>query len=153
MKQLPALLTILILASCTRTNPVVARIKDASVSRGEITVRSAYALVPFSNSPMPTYLRIENRGSVPDTLVAVRGGEGFPTPSLHGAGMEQLMTVGIGGGETLLLAPGGRHIMFEPPLPAVARGDSVRLSLTFARAGTVEIQAFVIGYDEVDAVR
>lgn len=153
MKQLPTLLTILTLASCTSTDPVVARIRDAAGSSGDITVRSAYALVPFSNSPMSAYLQVENRGSAPDTLVAVRAGEGFPAPSLHGAGMEHLLTLAIGGGAMVALAPGGQHIMFEPPLPAVVRGDSVQLSLTFARAGTVVIQAFVIGYDEVDAVR
>lgn len=153
MRHLTSLLTILALTSCTDTDPVVARIRGAIVSSGDITVRSAYALVPFSKSPMPTYLSIENRGGTPDTLLGVAGGDGFPVPSLHGAGMEHLMTVGIGGGETVVLAPGGRHIMFEPPLPAVIRGDSVQLTLTFARAGKVMIQAFVIGYDEVDAVR
>lgn len=155
MKLLPILLTTLTLTSCTGTgtDPIVARIRDASASSGEITVRSAYALVPFSQSPMPAYLRIENRGNTPDTLLGVRGPEGFPTPSLHGAGMAHLMTLVVAGGQELTLAPGGQHIMFEPPLPTVVRGDSVALGLTFARAGTVTIQAFVLGYDEVDALR
>ncbi len=146
-------MTVLTLASCTSTDPIVDRIRNVEVSSGDLTVRSAYALVPFSNSPMPAYLSIENRGSEPDTLLAVQAGEGFPVPSLHGAEMQRLVTVAIGGGESVGFAPGGRHIMFEPPLPAVFRGDSLQLSLTFARAGTVVIQAFVIGYDEVDAVR
>ncbi len=152
MKRLPTLLTILTLASCTSIDPVIARIRNAGASSGDLTVRSAYALVPFSNSPMSAYLQVENRGSLPDTLLGVRV-EGFPAPSLHGAGMEHLVSVAIGGGATVTLAPGGQHIMFEPPFPAVVRGDSLQLSLTFARAGTVVIQAFVIGYDEVDAVR
>lgn len=153
MRCLTALLTLQLLVGCTGTDPLVRRVLTGTASSGEITVRSAYALVPFSNSPMPAYLSIENDGTMADTLIEVTASGGFGVPSLHGGGMDHLAALVAPAGARVQLAPGGQHLMFEPPLPAVARGDSVRLTLRFSRAGTVAIMAHVIGYDEVDQVR
>ncbi|HRX19130.1 MAG: copper chaperone PCu(A)C [Gemmatimonadetes bacterium] len=147
------LLALGLAAACTGSDPLLERVRSAEVTIGDLDVARAYALPPFTDAPMPLYLTVTNRGATADTLVAVRGGEGFPAPMMHGSGMGMLDALPVPAGGALRLEPGALHLMFDPPLPPVARGDSIAVTLTFRRAGSVTIWAPVIGYDEVDAVR
>lgn len=153
MRWYARVLTILVLGSCTRPDPLVQKIRDTAVTQGVVTVHSPFALIPFTQSPMPGYFRVENRGEKPDTLIAVHAEGGFPEPGIHDASMSHLSALVIPAGATVAFTPGATHLMFEPPLPPVARGDSLRLTLRFARAGELVIPMYVMGYDQVDQFR
>ena len=45
----------------------------------------------------------------------------------------------IPAGETVVLAPGGFHIMFMGLTQAFVEGESVAVTLTFEKAGSVEV--------------
>jgi copper(I)-binding protein len=95
---------------------------------------------------------IKNTGSAPDRLT---GG------SLTGAGGAQVheMTmdngvmkmralpdgVEIKPGETVELKPGGLHLMFMDLKARLVKGQSVKGTLTFANAGTVDVEFAIEG--------
>jgi copper(I)-binding protein len=142
-----------ILSGCTHPDPVVARVLAERVGAGDLVVSRPFGLVPFRDAPLPVYLHIANTGDRPDTLRGVTGGGGLPAPMVHGASMMVESTLVIPAGGELRMEPGGRHLMFNPPLPALARGDSVTLTLQFAHAGAVTVTAWILEYAEADLVR
>jgi copper(I)-binding protein len=72
---------------------------------------------------------------------------------LHGGGMAALTALPVPPGDSLVLEPGRLHLMLDPPLPALVRGDSVAITLRFALAGEVALVVPVIDYVEADAIR
>jgi copper(I)-binding protein len=142
-----------VLWGCSRPDRVVARVLAERVGVGDLVVSRPFGLVPFRDAPLPVYLHIANTGDRPDTLRGVTAGGGLPAPMVHGASMmaESVLVVPAAG--ELRLEPGGRHLMFDPPLPALARGDSVALTLQFAHAGAVTVTAWILEYAEADRVR
>ena len=42
-------------------------------------------------------------------------------------------------GETIQLAPGGRHLMFYGVAPPFSDGETIPVQLTFEQAGTVDV--------------
>jgi copper(I)-binding protein len=67
--------------------------------------------------------------------------------------METMAALEVPAAGALALRPGQTHLMLEPPLPDFGRGDSVQVTLRFARAGTVAVWVFVIDYDDLDRMR
>ena len=69
------------------------------------------------------------------------------TVLLHGSGaMDAAEALEVPAGGERILAPGGTHLMLEPPVAEkFARGDSVEVTLRFARAGAVTVWAVVVG--------
>lgn len=144
------LIWIVSLAGCG--DPLIRRVASASVTSGPLTIHSAYALPPFSNSPMPVYLTIDNTAAAPDSLLGVTS----PASNhvmLHGGRMEGMAALEVPANGSLGLRPGETHLMLEPPLPRSARGDSVQVTLRFAHAGEVTIWATVIDYNDLDRMR
>ena len=132
-------------------DPLLGRIQSSAVTTGSVTVRAAYALPPFTNSPMPVYLTIDNTGAVPDSLLGVSS----PIAAhamLHGGGMEGMAVLVVPANGSLTLRPGATHLMLEPPLPEFARGDSVQVTLRLAQAGELSVWAVVIDYDDLDGM-
>lgn len=92
------------------------------------------------------YLSITNSGSEADRLLEVRSA--YPQTMIHRssvdengvASMEHLMSLDIPAGETVVMAPGGLHIMFMglngKPLEA---GKQVPATLVFEHAGEIEV--------------
>ena len=94
------------------------------------------------------------------TLPAAKSGGGYVAITNNGAVMVQLhemkmegdqmkMAEKAGGieipaGETVLLAPGGLHIMFMGLKAPFVEGASVPVTLTFERAGTIDIDLAVM---------
>ncbi len=145
-------LVALALAACGRPDPLLQRVRDVSVTSGGLQIHTIYALPPFSDAPMPVYFAATNGGSEADTLLSASS----PSSAMvmfHGEGMREVGAQAIAPGDSLVLAPGGTHLMLSPPLPAYVRGDSLKVTLHFARAGDVSLWAPVIDYDEVEAVR
>ena len=91
------------------------------------------------------YLSLDNRGAQADRLTAVRT-DAAQAVELHEMAMEgdvmrmrRLDAIEVPAGRTVVLKPGGLHLMLvglKAPLKAGAR---VPLTLTFARAGEVEV--------------
>jgi len=98
------------------------------------------------------YLRIENTGTTPDRLINIEA-----TIAGHAAIHEMTMTNGvmkmrglkdglvIPAGGTVVLKPGGNHIMFMKLGGPIQKGHPFRATLTFEKAGTVEIQFITVG--------
>jgi len=104
------------------------------------------------------YLSITNKGSDPDRLT----GAAIPF-SQKGAIHEMSMDNGmmrmrelpdgleIKPGETVELKPGGYHIMFEDLTQPLKQGDVIEGTLTFAKAGKVNVTFKVGGFGDVSA--
>jgi copper(I)-binding protein len=61
------------------------------------------------------------------------------------AKMQPLAAIEIASGEPTVLAPGGPHIMLLGLEKKLAEGDTLSLSLTFERAGAIELQVPIRG--------
>ena len=69
-------------------------------------------------------------------------------------GMSHMMKVDavvVKPGETLRLAPGGRHVMLLQLSRKPAIGETVPVTLRFAKGGDVAIAAEVVAYADVEA--
>ncbi len=142
----------LALAACRQPDPLLQRVRDATVTSGGLRIHTIYALPPFADAPMPVYFTVTNAGSGADTLLSALSSSSAMV-MFHGEGMQGVGALPIAPGTSLTLAPGGTHLMLSPPLPTFARGDSVAVTLHFALGGDVSLWAPVIGYDEVEEVR
>ena len=127
------------------------RVDSASVTSGSLTVHTAFALPPFTDAPMPVYLTIDNTAETPDSLLEVTT-PATPHAMLHGGGMEGMTALVVPANRSLAMRPGQLHLMLQQPLPRFARGDSLQVTLRFARAGSVAIWAFVIDYNDLDGM-
>jgi copper(I)-binding protein len=113
-----------------------------------IQVLGAYLRQPANRINAAVYLVVRNTSDTADTLVSVATGAGATT-SLHSetGGDMQPATGGlpVPAHGSLVLAPGKGHIMIESLYGPLLAGQTVNLSLTFARAGQVVTTAAVIG--------
>ena len=97
------------------------------------------------------YLTIANSGAEADALVGASvAGDLADAVELHTVvdegGMMKMRPVeqiDVPANGEAVLKPGSFHIMFIGVKKELKAGDSVRLSLTFAKAGTVEVDAVV----------
>lgn len=96
------------------------------------------------------YLSVTNAGSEPDTLTGgtfdEAGGVELHSMSMEGGVMKMAPVEGglvIKPGETVTLKPGGYHLMFTGLKDPLKKGDTVKGTLTFAKAGTVPV-AFTV---------
>ena len=93
------------------------------------------------------YMKITNTGSMPDRLVggATEAARRFEIHEMSTDGgvmrMRELPNgVEIAPGATVELKPGSYHIMMMNLVKPFVKGDRVKASLTFERAGTVSIE-------------
>lgn len=98
------------------------------------------------------FLSITNTGATDDRLLAVRSPQAGKM-ELHDMTMRNdvmVMREIIGGlllpaGETVHLAPGGKHMMFLQVETPFVKGTEVQITLQFEKAGTVELALPVAG--------
>lgn len=128
----------------------------ATPALADVTAGSIVVSEPWSRATPPGarvgggYMTIRNNGTEADTLVSVASTVSEKT-ELHLMKTEDgVMTmrpaeggVEIPAGETLTLEPGGYHVMFIRPKAPFKQGESVPLTLTFAKAGAVEVELVV----------
>jgi hypothetical protein len=98
------------------------------------------------------YFTVTNKGSAPDRLIGVTS-----TAADHAEVHEMTMKNGvmtmrplangieIKPGETVQLKPGGNHVMMFGLKQPLKAGEKVRGTLTFEKAGTVDIEFAVQG--------
>lgn len=143
--------------ACTPTDPVVQGILASETVAGDLRVRAVWGLPPFTNAPLPGYLRIVNTGTTPDTLLGASS-EVASQAMLHGTeggggAMTMVSEVVIPAGDSVVMAPGGLHLMFEGLQRRIVAGDTVAVVLRFARAGEVPVLLPVVGYELLEALK
>jgi hypothetical protein len=93
------------------------------------------------------YMKITNTGTEPDRLIG--GSVAFARRfEVHSMAMEQGVMkmrevkdgLEIKPGETVELKPGGYHVMFVDLKEPLKQGGEVKVTLTFAKAGTIEVK-------------
>jgi len=120
---------------------------------GSIEIEHPWArATPKGASVGGGYMRITNKGSAADRLLG--GSVAFAKRlEVHSMTMERGVMkmrevkdgLEIKPGETVELKPGGYHLMFVDLTQPLAQGDRVKVTLNFAKAGTIDIDYVVEG--------
>ncbi len=152
MRTLAVMTVVCLLMGCATRDPLLRGVASSKVTVGTLELHTFFALPPFTDAPMPVYGVIHNLGAQGDTLQRVSSPSSTRV-MIHGGGMAAITSLSVPGGDSLVLAPGRLHLMLEPPLPRLLRGDSVVVMLHFAVAGEVRLVVPVIDYAEVDQLR
>ena len=145
-----ALIAALSLAVFTLLSPGPARAHDGAhegVHHGALLITDAWArATPPGAKVGGGYLMIRNEGDAPDRLMG--GSVAFAERvEVHEMKMEgEVMKMAplpdgleIPAGGAVMLKPGGHHLMFMGLSQPLVEGDSASVTLTFERAGTIEI--------------
>jgi copper(I)-binding protein len=103
---------------------------------------------PGAASNSAFYMAISNEGREQDSLVGasieICGATEMHTSSIDAAGvmsMRQVQQIDIPGRKTTTLEPGGLHLMCFDRHVDLSPGDKVPISLSFAQAGEMTVQA------------
>jgi copper(I)-binding protein len=136
-------------AVCGLTGPAGA---EPTASVGAITISEAWARASMGQTgTSAVYMTLEASGGQSDRLVAAASPDAARA-ELHASTMESgvakmrpLSAIEITSGERTVLEPGGPHVMLMGLGRKLVEGDTLPLSLTFERAGTVELQVPVRG--------
>ncbi len=146
------------LANDTKAAPMAASHVSAMVTLGSLELGGGFTRATLPNAPVAGgFLTITNKGTEGDRLVSAA------TPiakeaQIHEMAMEgdvmkmrQLKDgVDVPAGETVTLAPGGLHLMFMGLNGAIKEGDVVPVTLTFEKAGSVDVE-LIAGATAADA--
>lgn len=117
---------------------------------GELKVENAWLRAAAENNNSAGYMRIWNGTSKNDTLLSIRA-EGVAVSEIHEsyttddglAGMRPAGKLAIASGDSLILHPGGIHLMLMNLNSPLQGGDSLQLTLQFLKAGSVSTEAVV----------
>jgi len=131
---------------CGLACPAVAQ--TASYKLGDILIQAPWArATPAGAKVGGAYLKITNNGAQPDRLI---GGSltGAHEVEVHEMSMSNNVMkmrhlkdgLEIKPGQTVELKPGGYHLMLTGLSDGLKQGQKVKGSLTFEKAGTVEVE-------------
>ncbi len=129
--------------------------QDSVVTLGALELTAPFARATLPNQPVAGgFLTITNTGDSDDTLVAVRS-DAASRMEVHEMAMdgdvmkmrELEQGLPIPAGETVILKPGGFHIMFMDLAGPMAEGDSTEVTLVFANAGEVTLTMPIVARD------
>lgn len=117
------------------------------VHLGPINISLPFTRATLPNAPVAGgFLTIENTGTEPDRLVSatsdIAGETQIHEMAMQGDVMKMRQLADgleIPAGETVVLAPGGFHIMFMGLKQALVEGETITVTLTFEKAGTVDV--------------
>ena len=128
--------------------------REPSASAGPISVYDAYAPASVTADVASVYFTVVNTAPQPDTLVGVSVPVGMA--HLHEVITESDLTrmspvdaLPVPARGSLRLAPGGYHVMLANLGVALQVGDTIRVQLEFARAGSLQLPVAVLTYTEV----
>lgn len=122
-----------------------------------VSIERAYIVLPPGNAPAAVYFVARNPGGRADSLRTLNI-DAFGTATLHEtvhdhatnvATMRAAAGIEVPARGVLRLAPGEFHGMLAMQRRPT-RGESVPITLSFARAGTITVNAKVIVYADVD---
>ena len=131
---------------------IAALLLGGTAGAHELTVGDLQFIHPHIPQPAATaqvaggYLAISNAGAQADRLMGVSS-KIAKSVSLHQsrvdangvASMSPVAALEIPAGETVLLEPGGYHIMFMGLTGRFSEGDMLPVTLTFEKAGAIEM--------------
>jgi hypothetical protein len=135
---------------------IAALLLGGTAGAHELTVGDLQFIHPNIPQPAATaqvaggYLAISNAGAQSDRLIAVSS-KIARRASLHEtqidangvASMSLVEALEIPAGDTVLLEPGGYHIMFMGLTGRFSEGDMLPVTLTFEKAGAIEMEFMV----------
>lgn len=136
-----------VLCACTRTPQLTGGV----ASNGDISVSDGVAWGLASSRSTTVGFRVTSIAG--DTLLGVTSADG--TAMMHdnvNDRMTHLERLPIVGGNTVVFGAGGPHIMLTETTHGYARGDSVRLVLTFARSGALPITVPLFNFSEASGL-
>ena len=127
-------------------------VTPAFAHNGVIHLGNINISLPFTRATLPNapvaggFLTIENTGTESDRLISLTS-EIADETQIHEMAMQgdvmkmRPLTEGleIPAGETVVLAPGGFHIMFMGLKQTLVEGETITVTLTFEKAGTVDV--------------
>lgn len=119
---------------------------------GDLAISGAFAKAMLPGQPVGGgFFTITNNGKTDDTLVAVS------SPNAGEVQIHEMKTennimkmrelkdgIAVPAGETVKLEPGNLHLMFQKVKAPFKQGDSVPVTLTFAKAGKVDVTLKVL---------
>lgn len=158
-----ALVVLSVLAACAAAPAATTAPVAPAASLGALTVSDPWIRPASLGEAMATpssdsgamvttggYMTLSNSGAEADFLLAAAAGDLAEAVELHTMVMDgevmrmrQVEQIEIPPGGEAELRPGGLHIMFIGLERSLEPGETVRLSLTFERAGTLEVDAVV----------
>lgn len=115
---------------------------------GDINISLPFTRATLPNAPVGGgFLTIENAGTEADRLVSatspVSDDVQIHEMSMEGDVMKMRALpdgIELPAGETVTLAPGGYHLMFMAIKQPFVEGETVPVTLTFEKAGSVELE-------------
>lgn len=122
---------------------------------GPLTITGAFARATLPRAPVGgAYLTIVNAGGSDDRLIAVTGPVGR-TVEIHEMRMqdgvmsmrEMAGGVGIPAGKTVMLEPGGKHLMLYGLSDQLHAGETFDMVLHFEKAGEVTVTFDILALD------
>lgn len=124
---------------------------DAVVKIGDLEISGAFSRATLPNAPVAGgFLTIRNTGAADDRLIAaaadIAGEMQLHEMAMDGDVMRMRELpdgIPLPGSKTVVLRPGGLHVMFMDLKQPLVEGTSVPVSLTFEKAGTVTIEMSV----------
>lgn len=131
------------------------RAEQAAVATaGHLTIYDAYAPASAAPDVASLYFTVVNGGSLTDTLVDVQiaAGQAELHEVVTEGGLTRMRHVSrlpIPAGGTVRLAPGGYHVMLTELSGPLEVGQTLPVTLVFARGDTVRFAASVLTYSEV----
>lgn len=114
---------------------------------GDLAVSLPWARATPPGAPVAgAFLTVHNRGHAPDRLLGVetRAAERVEIHEVREVdGIARMRELPEGlplpAGATVVLKPGGYHLMFIQPAPPFVAGDEVAATLVFERAGRLDV--------------
>lgn len=141
--------TFLALAACSAPAPAA----DEG-DTPEVVVAGAFVYAPITAAQAAGYLVLHNRASTPDTVRAVEV-DWASHASIHQTSetdgmvrMSHLEVLVVPARDSVVLAPGGIHLMFMDLSRLPVAGDTVELTLQLARGGRIVVPAAVRAYGQ-----
>lgn len=146
MKRLAFLgFAILAMAATLPANPAPAH----EFTVGSLVIIHPTARPNLPNRPMAAYVTIANDGDTPDRLVAASA-PGFEAVEIHESKMqgtvmtmERVAAIELPPHETVVLEPGGLHIMLFGATHQFKPGESFPMILRFEAAGEARVDVVV----------
>jgi copper(I)-binding protein len=148
------------LAACVYLQAVLGvlacRQEARSVREGDLEFTKVYSFAPVTPDEASVYFRVRNLGTLDDTL----GGASAviaASATLHGVSTEggtrrmaHLEQIPLPAGGSIVLEPGGTHLMLMHLTRQPQSGDSVAVDLQFRRHGKVRLMVPVRPYGTED---
>lgn len=135
-----------ILLSVALIAPLVAACGEQAAEPGGLEIADAWARASATRTGA-AYLTLENKGSEADTLIEVRSPVAERV-EIHDMTMEDMVmrmrrldNLPVAAGESVQLAPGGKHIMLIGLSGPLEEGATVPLTLVFEKAGELAVEA------------